>query len=201
MFERLSLLWEGFERHETLGVVHRCVSVVEVLASDQVEATMAGEGDFDAFYEGSNRRLLAQLYGACGDLGEAQDCLQDAYLRAWQRWSRLATYDNPEAWVRTVAMRLAINRWHKARSAVRAWTRHGPRLTGTEPRPDSVALVASLRRLPWPQRQAIVLHHIAGLPVGEIAAEIGVPESTVKTRLARGRAALASQLSEEATGA
>jgi RNA polymerase sigma-70 factor, ECF subfamily len=162
---------------------------------------MAGEGDFDAFYEDSKRRLLVQLYAACGDLGEAQDCLQDAYVKAWQRWPRLATYDNPEAWVRTVAMRLAINRWHKARSAVRAWTRHGTGLHGPEPSPDSVALVAGLKRLPWPQRQALVLHHIAGLPVGEIAAETGVPESTVKTRLARGRAALASQLSEEAPGA
>ena len=159
---------------------------------------MAGEQDFDAFYEATKRRLLAQLYGACGDLGDAQDCLQDAYTRAWQRWSRVATYDNPEAWVRIVAMRLATNRWHKARTAVRAWTRHGPGPDGTEPTPDSVALVASLRRLPWPLRQAVVLHHIAGMSITEIATEIGVPQGTVKTRLARGRAALAGQLSEEA---
>lgn len=158
---------------------------------------MAGEEDFDAFYEDSKGRLLAQLYAFCGDLGDAHDCLQDAYLRAWQRWSRLTGYDNPEAWVRTVAMRLAINRWHKARAALRAWTRHGPGMGGTEPGPDSVALVASLRRLPWPQRQVLVLHHMAGLPVGQIAAELGVPEGTVKTRLARGRAALADQLFEE----
>lgn len=161
---------------------------------------MAGEGDFDVFYASSNRRLLVQLYAACGDLGEAQDCLQEAFVRAWSRWSRLATYDNPEAWVRTVAMRLAINRWHKARSSVRAWSRHGPGQVGAEPSPDSVALVAGLRRLPWPQRQALVLHHIAGLSVAEIAAEIGVPENTIKTRLARGRVALAGQLSEEAAG-
>lgn len=177
--------------------------MVDALVFDQLEASVAmtSAEDFDAFYHGSRRRLLVQLYAACGDLGEAQDCLQDAYLRAWQRWPRLAGYDNPEAWVRTVAMRLAINRWHKARSTVRAWTRHGPDQPQAEPSPDSVALAASLRRLPWPQRQALVLHHIAGLPVVDIAAETGVPESTVKTRLARGRAALANQLFEEATGA
>lgn len=160
-----------------------------------------GEVGFDDFYEETKRKLLLQLYATCGDLGEAQDCLQEAYVRAWQRWSRLSTYDNPEAWVRTVAMRLAINRWHKTRSALRAWVRHGAGPDGIEPSPDSVALVAGLRRLPWPQRQAVVLHHIAGVPVAAIAAEIGVPESTVKTRLARGRAALAGQLSEEESGA
>ncbi|MGH9126311.1 MAG: SigE family RNA polymerase sigma factor [Acidimicrobiales bacterium] len=156
-----------------------------------------GEPGFDEFYEGTKRKLLAQVYSACGDLGDAQDCLQDAYIRAWQRWTRINAYDNPEAWVRTVAMRLATNRWHKARSAVRAWTRNGPSRDGVEPSPDSVALVAGLRRLPWPQRQALVLHYIAGMPILEIAAETGVPESTVKTRLARGRLALAGQLSQE----
>ena len=40
----------------------------------------------------------------------------------------------------------------------------------------------------------IVLHHLAGLPVGEIAGELGIPAGTVKTRLHRGRAALARAL-------
>jgi RNA polymerase sigma-70 factor (ECF subfamily) len=57
-----------------------------------------------------------------------------------------------------------------------------------------VALVAALGRIPVAQRTAIVLHHLVGLPVAEVAAETGAPEGTVKARLSRGRKALAELL-------
>jgi len=60
-----------------------------------------------------------------------------------------------------------------------------------------VALVAALRQLPEPQRQAIVLHHLLDLPIAQIAAETGVAVGTLKARLARGRAALAAILGTE----
>ena len=63
-----------------------------------------------------------------------------------------------------------------------------------EPGPDRVALVRALRRLPERQRQALVLHHMAGLTVAEIAADAGVAEGTVKSWLSRGRQALAAEL-------
>jgi RNA polymerase sigma-70 factor (ECF subfamily) len=63
--------------------------------------------------------------------------------------------------------------------------------------PDRVALVQALRRLPRRTREAIVLHHIADLPVDEVAAVLGVSAGTVKSRLSRGRAALARHLADE----
>jgi RNA polymerase sigma-70 factor (ECF subfamily) len=63
-----------------------------------------------------------------------------------------------------------------------------------------VALVAALKKLPEAQRQAIVLHHIADLPVHQVAAEVGVPTGTIKARLSRGRTALAALLADEAPG-
>jgi RNA polymerase sigma-70 factor (ECF subfamily) len=60
-----------------------------------------------------------------------------------------------------------------------------------------VALLAALRRLAPPTREAVVLHHLADLPVGEVAATLGVPVGTVKARLARGRAALARFLADD----
>ena len=54
--------------------------------------------------------------------------------------------------------------------------------------------MAALRRLPAAQREAIALHHLADLPVAEVAQTLGVPEGTVKARLSRGRAALAELL-------
>ncbi len=172
---------------------------MEVAASEggsvYLEDTDAG---FDAFYAATSRTLLGQLYAMCGDMGEAQDCLQEAYLRAWQRWPRLATYGDPAAWVRQVAWRLAVNRWHRALNAVRAWGRHGPQPPVGETTPDGMVLVEALRRLPAGQREALVLHHLVGLSVDEIATQLHVPSGTVKARLSRGRERLAALLGEEA---
>jgi len=151
---------------------------------------------FDAFYTGTNRRVLHQMYAMTGNLADAQDLVQEAYARAWQRWSAVSTYDDPEAWVRTVAWRLAASRWRKARNGVAAMLRHGPEPDTPEPSVDNVALVGALRRVPEAQRRAIVLHHLGGLSVAEVAHETGAPEGTVKARLARGRAALAELLSD-----
>ena len=61
---------------------------------------------FDEFYRGSRQRLLGFVYVLTGDLAEAQDAVQEAYVRAWQRWSTVSAYEEPEAWVRVVDTRL-----------------------------------------------------------------------------------------------
>ena len=155
---------------------------------------------FDAFYADAAPRLVRQLHAMTGDLGEAQDCVQEACARAWQRWDRLCTYDAPDAWVRTVAWRLAVSRFRRVRSSSRALARQGLPPDVPELSPDHVALVAALRTLPAQQRRALVLHHVADLSVQQIADETGVPTGTVKARLSRGRAALAAVLSDQDQG-
>ena len=98
--------------------------------------------------------------------------------------------------MRTVAWRLAASRWRKAKNGVTAMLRHGPPEDTPEPGVDNVALVAALRQIPEAQRRAIVLHHLGGLSVAEVAHEVGAPEGTVKARLSRGRAALAELLAD-----
>ena len=132
---------------------------------------------------GHSRRVLHQMYAMTGNLADAQELVQEAYARAWQRWSTVSTYDEPEAWVRTVAWRLAASRWRKAKNGVAAMLRHGPPEDTPEPSIDNVALVTALRKIPEAQRRAIVLHHLSGLSVTEVAHETGVPEGTVKARL------------------
>lgn len=151
---------------------------------------------FDAFYQGTNRRVLHQMYAMTSNLADAQELVQEAYARAWQRWSSVSTYDDPEAWVRTVAWRLAASRWRKARNGVSAMLRLGPPEHAPEPSIDNVALVTALKAIPEAQRRAIVLHHLGGLSVAEVAHETGSPEGTVKARLSRGRAALAELLAD-----
>jgi RNA polymerase sigma-70 factor (ECF subfamily) len=153
--------------------------------------------DFDELYRTGAPRLVRQLLPLVRDRQEAEDVVQEAYARAFARWGTVSAYDAPEAWVRTVAMRLAVSRWRRSRNALAAWQRHGPPedLPGTSP--DAVALMAALRRLPEVQRIAIVLHHLVDMSVEQVAAETGVATGTVKTRLARGRAALAPLLREQ----
>jgi RNA polymerase sigma-70 factor, ECF subfamily len=154
------------------------------------------DAEFDAFYTGSVRRLIGQVYAMCGDHAEAQDVVQEAFVRAWHHRAQLASADSPEAWVRTVAWRLAISRWRKARNAMTAWHRRGAPDPVPAPSVDNAAVVAALRLLPEEQRRAIVLHHLCDLSVQQVAHETGAPTGTVKARLARGRAALATHLAD-----
>ena len=151
---------------------------------------------FDDFYRGTSRGVLHQLYAMTGSSAEAQDCVGEAYARAWQRWSVVRTYADPEAWVRTVARRVAVSRWRRARTAVQHLRRHGREQTAPAPGEDHTVLVAALRRITADQREAIVLHHLSGLSVTEVATETGVAVGTVKARLSRGRAALAAVIGD-----
>ncbi len=157
----------------------------------------APESSYDEFYAATATATVRALHALVGDLAEAQDVVQEAYARAWQRWSTLQAYDVPEAWVRQVAWRLAVSRDRRARVGLGKLRRIGPPPDVPGLDADRVALVQALSRLPEAQRRAVVLHHVLGLPVAEVAAEVGAPEGTVKARLSRGRAALAVLLSDE----
>ena len=61
---------------------------------------------------------------------------------------------------------------------------------------EGLALAEALRTLPMHQRQAIVLHHLADLPIEEVAATLGARSGTIKSWLARGRRALATRLGD-----
>lgn len=155
------------------------------------------EEQFDAFYTASFSRVVGQIYAMCGNLTEAQDCTQEAFIRAWDHRSRLTSSGSPEAWVRTTAYRLAISRWRKARRAFRQPDRALETTTTEGPSPDRVVLTHALAQLPADQRRAIVLHHLCDLSVAEVAHEVGSPTGTIKARLSRGRATLARLLTTD----
>lgn len=161
---------------------------------------MRDPGDFDAFYAASVRRVTSQVYAMTGSRAEAEDITQEAFARAWQHWGKVSGYGDPEAWVRTVAFRIRVSIWRKTTNRLTAHRRHGPPDQGAELNPDYVAIVAALRRISPEQRRAIVLYHLVGLSVAEIAAETGVAVGTVKARLSRGRQALAPHLAELPAG-
>lgn len=155
------------------------------------------EETFDQFYRDSFAHIVGQVHAMCGNLTEAQDCVQEAFIRAWDQRMKLDAAQSPSAWVRTTAYRLSVSRWRKARRAFRQPDRALEDKPTREPNPSRVALDRALQQLPPAQRRVIVLHHLCDLSVAEIADEVGSPTGTIKARLSRGRAALAQLLSDE----
>ncbi|MFJ8014873.1 SigE family RNA polymerase sigma factor [Streptomyces sp. NPDC096339] len=150
--------------------------------------------EFEEFYAQAAGRLTGQLYVMLGDHHEAQDVVQEAFVRAWDRRRRLERDGRPEAWIRTVAWRLAVSRWRGRRRSADAWRRTAPAGHVEGPGPEVVALVQALRLLPLKQRRTMALHYLCDLTVEQIAAETSLSASTVKTHLSRGRATLAREL-------
>ncbi|RZS91564.1 RNA polymerase sigma-70 factor (ECF subfamily) [Motilibacter rhizosphaerae] len=160
---------------------------------------MSRRADRDALveevYAGCYRRLVGQLLAVTGDLTAAQDAVQEAFVKALSA-NGFAAADNPEAWVRTVAVNAARRRWRRQLHLDRLLGvgSRGAEAAVPELSADRVALVAALRQLSREQREAIALHYVADLPLAEVARIVGAPVGTVKARLSRGRARLAQLL-------
>lgn len=143
-------------------------------------------------YAATYPRLVGALVVACGSRADAEEVVQEAFARLVPRWSTVSHYEDPEAWVRTVAFRLSTSRWRRAKVAARGLVRLGAPPDVTPPdgtRLDAERLLAGLPRI---YREVLVLHHAFGLPIEQIANELRVPVGTIKSRLSRARTAAAA---------
>jgi DNA-directed RNA polymerase specialized sigma24 family protein len=140
--------------------------------------------DFGAHLEANYQRLVAQLYAITLDPGEAHDVVQDAYSRAWRSWATVSRSEDPTAWVRRVAVRSTIRSWRRVLARVGIGR---PKAVGEGVDPRTGAMLAALGRLPAPERRCVVLSHMAGASLSEIAAVEQVSRGTVQARLARAR--------------
>ena len=156
------------------------------------------EDPIRVIYDASYRRLVGQLYAVCGNRGDAEDAVQEAFVQAVYHRRRFLEMDKPEAWLRTVALNRIGKGWRRGALARRLLAQN----TAATPDdgfglgPDHVALVAALGRLTPILRETFVLHYVVDLPVAAVATELDVAEGTVKARLSRGRALLADLLSD-----
>jgi RNA polymerase sigma-70 factor (ECF subfamily) len=159
-------------------------------------------GDFDRLYRDSYSRILRTLIGVLGDRAAAEDCTQDAFVRAYKAWATWRGDAPAEAWLHRIAVRVAIShRRHAQLGSVTELLRRVGRPRDVAPVSDSVvetdAFLAALRQLPPQQAAAIVLRHHHGYSSREIAASLGIPESTVASRLAHARRRLAVLLPDQ----
>lgn len=151
----------------------------------------------ESFYATAYPRVVAMLVLLVGSRHEAEEITQEAFIRLLPRWERVREYEDPEAWVRTAARRLATSRWRRAVVAARALpllraASEQGRPRTTDDVDTDLELVGALAQLSYDHREVLVLHHALGLGVDEIARELGVAPGTVKSRLHRAREAARS---------
>lgn len=167
----------------------------------------ARAGDLDAFESIVRARMDAvfRLTAAIlGDDGDAADAAQETFVAAWRQLPRLREPDRFDPWLQRVAV-------NAARMTLRARTRRRireipssrigvmPEALAQPGQSDAELLDAALAGLPIEQRTILVLHHLEGRPIAEIAAILDIPEGTAKSRLFHARRALGAALADTET--
>jgi RNA polymerase sigma-70 factor (ECF subfamily) len=153
------------------------------------------DADLREFVRTSYPQLVGAVALLCGSRAIAEDAVQEALARAWERSLRGDHIDSLPAWVTTVSMNLTRSGFRRLRSERRARaaleTHPADLMAPAEARID---LRRVLARLPRRQREATILRYYLDLDVREIAEVMGTPEGTAKSLLARARHSLATEL-------
>jgi RNA polymerase sigma factor (sigma-70 family) len=131
-----------------------------------------------------------------GSRSAAEDAVQEALVRAWERSSKGETIDALGAWVATVALNLSRSGVRRKMAERRARQRLGApsSLTPEPPHGEAVDIERAVAQLPRRQREVVVLRYLLDLNTSETAATLRVNEGTVKSELSRARTSLAKTL-------
>jgi RNA polymerase sigma-70 factor (ECF subfamily) len=146
------------------------------------------------FLHTSYPRLVAAVALTSGSRPAAEDAVQEALIRAWERSDKGEEVDSLEGWVTTVALNLARSGLRRLRSERRARARLRRPATGEPPTADRIDIDRALVALPRRQREAAVLRYYLQLSTADAAKVMGISEGTVKSNLARARASLSERL-------
>ncbi|HSR25888.1 MAG TPA: sigma-70 family RNA polymerase sigma factor [Candidatus Eisenbacteria bacterium] len=157
--------------------------------------------EFDRLYQSTYPRVFRTLVSMLGDVAAAEDCTQDAFLKAFKAWERWSQDVPAEAWLHRIAINTAISyrRKHALRQIGQLLRRLGHPVEDDPADHVDGDLLRELRRLPPKQAAAVVLRHLHGYTNREIAAALGVPESTVATRLMTAKRTLRARLRSSVT--
>lgn len=140
-----------------------------------------------------------------GDDETAADLTQETFIKAWRSLPLLKEPAAFGGWLRTIALNLTRDhvRGHRPTEPLESDDDENPRQWADDgPGPDEQMATGerqthireAVMRLNEEQRTVVVMHHLEGVPVAEIASELGIPVGTVLSRLARGRDALKRKL-------
>lgn len=156
-----------------------------------------GTPGFEAFFASEYVRVVRTVFLVVHDQAQAEELAQDAFVQLLGRWSRIAMYEQPGAWVRRVAIRMAVRAAKRERARRVLERRAAPMsIVPDLPLPRKEVLDA-VRSLPTQQRAAVVLHYFEDRPVAEIADVLGCAPATARVHLHKARTRLAALLDEE----
>jgi len=158
------------------------------------------EADFERLYNASYGKIVGTVTAMLGDRAAAEDCVQDAFERAYKKWPTWEPVAPAEAWVHRIAINAAVSYTRKMRiREVGELIRRIGR-PGLAPDPQVLAengdLAAALAKLPPKQAAAIVLRHYHGYTNRAIAQALDIPERTVASRLGVAKARLREMLKD-----
>jgi RNA polymerase sigma factor (sigma-70 family) len=152
------------------------------------------DSEFASLYAAEFTAVSRTVFLILHDRQRAEDITQDAFIQLYSHWGRVSRYDRPGAWVRRVAIRLAVRHQNRERMrAVIERTAEPPAV----PQPADVDLLRSLRQLPPAYRAALVLHYYEDWPLAEVASVLGWTVPATKVKLLRARRRLGKLLHEE----
>jgi RNA polymerase sigma-70 factor (sigma-E family) len=146
------------------------------------------------FFRAEFPMVLRTVFLILGDRGKAEDVTQEAFIQLLSHWKKISRYERPDAWVRRVAIRLAVKaqRRERMREVLERDT-SGPQ----GPKAPDVDLANALQQLPLKQRTCVLLFYYEDRPIAEIVDILGISEGAVKVHLHRARERLATLLGEE----
>lgn len=147
----------------------------------------AVEEEFERFYRQRERAVWRLLVGMLGDPIVAGDAAQET----WMRYLHYADRPEPRfepALLLAIARNVARDYWRRRRPELP----HGRVGEGAsqEPVEDAMVMADLVARLPYPEREVVVMHYALDLPIDAICRQTGQSESAVKSRLHRARARL-----------
>lgn len=149
---------------------------------------------FETFFEAEHARLLRALFLVTGNVEEAEEVTQDAFVALWERWERVGVMEDPTGYL----FRTALNRFRsRRRRAARAARKFLGRVEGKDAfaqADERDALARALAALPARQRAAIVLTELLGYSSEEAGRILGVKDVTVRSLASQARSALRRSL-------
>jgi RNA polymerase sigma-70 factor, ECF subfamily len=146
--------------------------------------------DFDEFFRSTHRRALAAMYLVTGNRHEAEEIVQDAFVRVFERWDRIQGLDDPEGYLLRTAMNVFRDRFRRAALAARRTFTTSMVADDLRAVEDRDELVRMLRPLAPRQRAAVVATSILDMSAQEAGRLLGMRASTVRSLASRARTSL-----------